>query len=86
MNTPSIGRIVHYSDDQGTACNAAVVTAVIESNAGHVALRVFPAEMLADEWLSDVPYSATPGHIGTWHWPEGTRDHDATQLDSRDRS
>jgi hypothetical protein len=80
MTTPSVGRIVHYSDDQGTTCNAAIITAIIESQPGHVALRVFPGPETrrglvdVDEWQHDVPYSATPQHVRTWHWPEGSTD------------
>lgn len=70
---PSVGRIVHYSDELAT-CNAALVTGVAELEhepADTITLMVFPASA-EGEAIADVSHSATPDHIGTWHWPERT--------------
>jgi hypothetical protein len=71
----SVGRIVHYSDEL-TDCNAALVTAVSRTSYGQVTLAVFPASA-PGEAMADVPHSATAGHVGTWHWPEGSQEHQA---------
>lgn len=73
MQTPSVGRIVHYVGKkgdltlpQGTHC-AAIVTAISEERSV-VFLNVFHP-IIGTENVFDV-VEDTSGKEGIWHWPE----------------
>ena len=69
---PSVGRIVHYVDnDGGWAHRAAIITEVLpdnESTTQPVALCVFGVRGLL--FPSPVLFDASGETFGTWHWPE----------------
>lgn len=81
QTAPSLGRIVHFTCDSGTAAKinllegqrysvgdkvAGMITYIDKNNASH--LTLFPA---ADEMLTipAVPFSSN-NQPGTWNWPE----------------
>ena len=65
--TPSVGRIVHYVDDDNT-CQAAIIVDAEAFVDGTIKLAVFM------NWLNDVRWiralQDTDNSIGTWHEPE----------------
>lgn len=77
MNTPSVGRVVHYvsygtpDGEYHSECRAAIITEVdskapADANT-YVGLCVLnPTGMFFNQHL---PYSESP-RGGTWHWPE----------------
>lgn len=86
MNTPSIGRIVHYQShgtpggEYASECRAAIITgvhgAVKEGHApwdqGDVHLMVFNPDGTFFNKYVDHDEAGKRG--GTWHWPERTKD------------
>jgi hypothetical protein len=77
MNTPSIGRIVHYVAQQPGSkhkiCRAALITAVKdapnEAHSGIVDLCVFNEN--GSQFVLDIPFVLASRLIeGSWHWPE----------------
>lgn len=62
---PTIGRIVHYSDDAAAKIRAAIITDVHDMAAGVVDLRIFDEKLTL---LSSVEYSEA-GEPFTWHYP-----------------
>ena len=60
----SVGRIVHYMEEQGD-CITALVTKVNEGE--KVELTIFPPSESTPEIRQDVEEGTEPG---TWHWPE----------------
>lgn len=66
MNGLSIGRIVHYRPLKRNEVQAAIVTKIVNPDAGIVHLTVFPAGTPFLE--SNILYSEH-GEPGTWGWP-----------------
>jgi hypothetical protein len=66
MDKVTVGRIVHYVDDQGEHLPAIVVK-VWDESSGCCNLQVFHADKQGSSILSSV----TMGDASyTWHWPE----------------
>lgn len=65
MNRPSVGRIVHFVDYDGSTCRAAIVTECQVMGIDHLA--VFGTDNVF--FQRSVSYSES-GEPGTWHWPE----------------
>ncbi len=79
---PSVGRMVHYvtlSGSEGTACAAAIITAVHENETvydqdtgaptvgDYVTLTIFAPMMQA---FNRFTAQCEEYRAGTWHWPE----------------
>lgn len=65
--TPSVGRIVHYVEDDGT-CLAAIIVDAEADDVGEIKLAVFAPWLNSIRWiraLQDLGKS-----VGTWHEPE----------------
>jgi len=69
LDTPSIGRIVHYVEVHGKH-HAALVTDVAKDDASSVDLAVFHSQLRGTLFLQAVRYSWPPEGPNTWHWPE----------------
>ncbi|MET0416047.1 MAG: hypothetical protein ABW022_08505 [Actinoplanes sp.] len=63
---PSVGRIVHYVQYDGSKCCPAIVTEV--EGEFTVGLHVFTTDR-GSFGQDESPYSEDREH-GTWHWPE----------------
>lgn len=62
---PSLGRVVHYTDERGVT-HVAMITRGQPSDEVPIVVRVFPA------WSDDYPIEArydAEGKPGTWRWP-----------------
>jgi hypothetical protein len=72
---PSVGRIVHYVDEERGACRAAIITEIVAeptvSYAGRVHLTEFGPHGTCPRRDVDGQREATK-FAGTWHWPERT--------------
>lgn len=65
---PSIGRVVHYNDEEG--CNAAMI---IDVRDDHVDLQVFhktQGGLYIREIYLDPQGPGEANRDNTWHWPE----------------
>ena len=73
MQTPSVGRIVHYvsygtpGGEYPSVCRAAIVTEVLTPSTQDVSLCVL--NPTGQFFNINVPYSED-NEGGTWHWPE----------------
>lgn len=79
MQTPSVGRIVHYHDGTAADPQAAIIIAVHSAEraaerwpdltASHlVSLTVFAADRTAPYSIEPIPYSEEP-KAGHWNYP-----------------
>lgn len=65
--SPEVGDIVHFWDEQGAACRAAIVMET-ESFGDGAMLRVHVPHQPFSDWQCD--HDEDKGHE-TWHWPCG---------------
>jgi hypothetical protein len=78
MNTPSVGRIVHYvsygtpGGEYTSQCRAAIITGVKEGTEGRgVSLAVLnPEGMFFNQNCSHYEPDGLMPPGGSWHWPE----------------
>lgn len=68
MQTPSIGRIVHYVHSHSSEHIAAMITSVDDDESGVVGLLLFLPKMAHQSTCSS-SYDARMSP-GTWHYPE----------------
>lgn len=65
---PSVGRMVHFHDDEVSDQPMAAIITYVREHAS-VDLTVFVPLGSGSGYIQNVPYEREPGTSGTWSWP-----------------
>jgi hypothetical protein len=68
MQTPTVGRIVHYHTVESTQPKAAIIVAVDGERCDLHVFDLNPSACMCDSVLRLVPFSESPEN-GRWTWP-----------------